>query len=761
MTSLYRKIIFFAIISFATIAFSQNTNGNWTIKGPIAFPADISGVIEGIGRVSQIKFHPTDNQKIYAVSASGGLWISNDAGTNWNKTTTDTQIPQGSCSAVCIDYTNDNILYLSTGDANYYSDGYGIYKSIDGGLTWSASNTGIENRMALEILISPNDHNIILAATTDGIWKSINGGVTWEVKKSGGDFKDMEYKPGSTNTVYAVNDNQFWISIDDGEFWSQVTDVNPSVGGGGRITTTAADDGIVYVGFVGTNSPSNTASTGGVIYQSLDSGVTFTLKKGDVEPNLNGYEPTEGGQGNYNWDIFADRTSVETLYAVGHVVWKSIDSGTTWSKLTNWYENCHTDMHQILSSPYNNSKLFNINDGGIFTSIDAGKNWMPSSDGLSATEVYHMGQSKLSRNIVSIGTQDNGEISLNNNSWTCIRGGDWGTKTNFDYANPNVAYYQESAQRRDIVANENDEEFGLTTPNNNDNYIFTNQNTSFGLVSQGTILKKTTNLLVASPTWTTVKIFEDEIKSVAVSPTNTNEIYVVLKNNQVHYSSNGSTFTQVSTTPSASDVYSTIVVNKSNTNIVYVTCGDKVYRSVNKAVDWSDISGALLNTNILNLIQDPYKTDESFYLTTAFGVYYRNNTMSDWQSFSKGLPLIAQITDLFGYFDGTNNSVLRVSFYGRGVWESDLYRTALSNNDYVNNVGTISIYPNPSTDIITVNITEPKLMDTKAVLTDISGKQIKEIFISQPVTLLDFTNYAKGIYLLKFSNNITKKIVVK
>jgi hypothetical protein len=52
-------------------------------------------------------------------------------------------------------------------------------------------------------------------------------------------------------------------------------------------------------------------------------------------------------------------------------------------------------------------------------------------------------------------------------------------------------------------------------------------------------------------------------------------------------------------------------------------------------------------------------------------------------------------------------------------------------------------------------------MDTKAVLTDISGKQIKEIFISQPVTLLDFTNYAKGIYLLKFSNNITKKIVVK
>ena len=47
--------------------FAQNTNGDWTIKGPVLFPTDISGQINGIGRVSQIKFHPTDNQKIYAV----------------------------------------------------------------------------------------------------------------------------------------------------------------------------------------------------------------------------------------------------------------------------------------------------------------------------------------------------------------------------------------------------------------------------------------------------------------------------------------------------------------------------------------------------------------------------------------------------------------------------------------------------------------------------------------------------------------------
>lgn len=756
-----RKVLLLSIIFFTKFVFAQNTSGNWTIKGPVLFPTDISGQINGIGRVSQIKFHPTDNQKIYAVSASGGLWISSDAGSSWIKTSTDFQIPQGSCSAICVDPTNDNILYLSTGDANYYSDEYGIYKSSNGGVTWSISNSGISNRMALEILVSPNNNNTILAATTDGIWKSTDAGATWTVKKSGGAFKDMEYKPGSTTIIYAVNDNQFWRSTNDGETWSQIASVNPVSGNGGRITTSASNSSVVYVGFVGSNDDSATTSKGGIIYQSTDSGVTFTLRKGNNQPNLNGYEPTENGQGNYNWDIFADRINANIVYAVGHVVWKSTDAGVTWSKLTNWYENCHTDMHQIISSPYDNTKLYNINDGGIFSSTDGGNNWVQSSNGLSATEIYHMGHSKLSRNIVTVGTQDNGEIYLNNNAWFCNRGGDWGSKVTFDYSNPNIAYYHEDATKKDLVLNDPETSYGITSPSNNDNYVFTDQNTSFGLVSQGVELKKTINLLTASPTWTTVKVFTGTIKSVAVSPTNINEIYVVLDNGQVHYTSNGSTFAQVSTAPSETDVYSTIVVNKNNTNIIYLTCGNRVYRSINKAFNWSDISGTLSSSNILNLIHDPYKSDESFYLTTPFGVYYRNNTMTDWASFSTGLPVIARITDLFGYFDGTSNSVIRVSFYGRGVWESDLYNVFLSTDEYVNSVGTISVYPNPSTDIITVNVTQPELIDTKAVLFDTMGKQIKEISIKEPITLLDFSGYAKGIYVLKFKNNTIKKIIVK
>ena len=249
-----RSILVVIVLLFYFLGYTQNTNGNWSIKGPVAFPSNISGQINGIGRVSQIKFHTTDSLKIYAVSASGGLWISNDAGTNWNKTATDIEIPQGSCSAICIDYTNDSIMYLGSGDGNYYSGGNGIYKSIDKGTTWIASNSGIENLVITEILLSPNNHNTVLASTTDGIWKSTDAGATWTATKVGGKFYEIEYMPGSLNTIYAVNENEFWKSTDDGDTWTKITSVNPLQGNGGKVATTAANKAVVYVGFVGSNS---------------------------------------------------------------------------------------------------------------------------------------------------------------------------------------------------------------------------------------------------------------------------------------------------------------------------------------------------------------------------------------------------------------------------------------------------------------------------------------------------------------------------
>lgn len=661
---LYPLILTICLLVFHYTMHAQS----WSEVGPIAFPTNISGQIHGIGRVCQLKFHATNANKMYAVSASGGLWVSNDAGANWQRTGSDTQIPQGSCASVCIDYTNDNILYLSSGDPNYYGNGYGIWKSTDGGITWAASNSGIGNRMALEILMSPTDQNTLIAATTDGIWKSTNAGVSWTVKKSGGAFKDMIYKPGSSTILYAVDNATFWRSADNGETWTQISSVAPAAGNGGRIAVSAANANVVYVGFIGSNN-----SAGGIIYRSTDGGLNFTLQKGDVTPNLTGYDAGSGGQGNYNFTIFADRANADILYVGAHCNWKSTDGGVNWTKLTNWWEKCHTDMHHIVTSPYNNNRLFNANDGGIFLSTDGGVSWSPSANGLSATEIYHMGTSKLSRSIIGIGTQDNGELYYNGTTWYCNRGGDWGSKYEFDYANTNVAYYVENATRRDLVLNNGSTGIGLTTPNNNDVYSVTAQNTNLAFVGQGTSLKRSSNLLNASPTWSSLTTFTANIKAITIAPDNTNEVYVLTSDAKVYYSSNATaaspTFAQVSTVPNSAATFGNLVVINSNTSVVYATAGAKVYRSSNKAVTWTDVSGTLASVNIIDLQHDKFSTNESIYIATAKSVQYRNSTIGAWQNISSGLPSIANITNLRLFNTTSNNSLLRVSFYGRGVWE--------------------------------------------------------------------------------------------
>jgi photosystem II stability/assembly factor-like uncharacterized protein len=128
---------------------SAQISGNWTCTGPIAFPTNISGQINGIGRCTQIKFHPTDPQIMYVTTASGGLYKSLNNGVNWSVMGTDF-LPNMQCASVCIDYTNDSIIYLGTGDPNYYGTSYGVYKTTNGGITWTPANISIGNRMALE-----------------------------------------------------------------------------------------------------------------------------------------------------------------------------------------------------------------------------------------------------------------------------------------------------------------------------------------------------------------------------------------------------------------------------------------------------------------------------------------------------------------------------------------------------------------------------------------------------------------------------------
>ncbi|THU34206.1 T9SS type A sorting domain-containing protein [Niastella caeni] len=686
-----KKYIFFQLIFFffmLTQSVAQIA-GNWKPIGPILFPANVSGQINGIGRVSQIKFHPHgDSSKLYAVSASGGLWTSNDGAKSWQRTGTDS-LPRMSCASVCIDYTNNQVIYLGTGDANYYGGGYGVWKSTDAGKTWNFSNSGMGNRLVVEILMHSSNNKELIAATDNGIYKSYDAGATWIAKKNGGAFTNMIFKPSPfPSTIYAATFDQFFRSTDMGETWSPVALPGSGITGGGRLAVSRANPDIVYVSFVGDYK----ASASAPVLRSTNSGQSFTIMKPAGLPNLNGYRPDEGGQGNYNYSMTADPYDANIVYITGHVVWKSVNGGVNWTQLTSWWENVHTDMHDVKISPYNSSKLFNVNDGGVWLSTDGGNNWTPKSNGLEATECYHAGQSRLRKDMAYIGTQDNGELYFSNNAWVTNRGGDVGSKIVLSYQDEAMAYYLDDGTRRRLNYFANswaEPDFGnKETAGVNMELEFTPLQKNVAFFSKKEVWR-TDNLSSTSPGWKQLTNIKTPVKALAVSPVSANTLYVVTENGNVLRSDNAlsasPSFVTLSA-PAATNVSASITGIKTNQNVVYITCGSRVYRSADNGVSWTNISDGLPNVNIIKIHHDIYSNDESVYVGMATGVYYKNNSMSKWQNYSKGLPTIASINEFMIFNDSTTNSVLRVAFWGRGVWE-----TPLSSHPAVSCAGTGSI----------------------------------------------------------------------
>ncbi len=729
------------------------TAANWQPVGPIQFPVNLSGQINGIGRVCQIKFHPTNPQKIYAVSASGGLWISNDATNSWQITGTD-QLSRTACASICIDHTNDSILYIGTGDPNYYSSDLGVYKSVDAGATWSPANANIGNNMAIDLIMDPNDHNIVVAFTNAGIWKTYDGGITWVVKRSTGQFTDAASKPApGSRTLYGVTyGGEFTKSEDFGETWTTITNGIAVPGGGQaggmRLATSAADTNMVYAGMI---------KDEGTIFKSNDGGNTFTTVYHNPSQSLVGYDANGNGQGNYNFGMGADPNNPDIVYVVAHVVWKSIDGGVTWTQLTIWSQVLHTDMHQVVVNPYNTNELYNINDGGVWRSLNGGVNWSPRSTGLGATEIYHAALNPLRKDMVSIGTQDNGELYVSNGQWKTNRGGDWGSRMTFDYSNSNMVYYHENGKRRNVIVG-NEVSFGIPfTSSNSTRMAFTPLDAELGLMGTADVYL-TFDLSSPVPFWSQASSFNATIRSMTFAPHSADVAYVLTTPNVFRKATNISSGVPVwtsSTLPTTLNPSGYACGINNDTNIIYVTAGSKVYRSNDQGSTWSNVTLNLPNINIINIVSDPYGSDESVYVCNAYGVWYKNNSLPNWINYSQGLPSVASITDFMFYDDGPFSSVIRTSSYGRGVWESTLHPVSTGIHSLASPLLSLAVSPNPAHESISVLL--PVNRDEKSTIQIINSAgqavlEMKSPSSPQDKVSIDIQQLPAGFYLLQLKN---------
>jgi PKD repeat protein len=652
-------------------------SSTWAFVGPTGAPTG-----GGAGRINFVRFDPANSNIIWAGAPAGGLWKSTNGGASW-ATNTD-QLSVIGCTDLAIDPTNSNILYLATGDGDA-GDTYsiGVLKSTDGGATWNTTGltwTVNQGRTISKLLIHPTNAQILIAATSNGIFRTTNGGTSWTQVQTSNSFKDMEFKPGDPNTLYATG-TRFFKSTDNGVTWSQITSGLPTNTQTNRmaIAVTPANAAYVYV-------IAGDASSSGFLglYRSTDSGTTFTQRSST--PNILGWSSTGSGTGGQSWydlAIAASPTAQDVVIIGGVNIWRSTNGGTSWAINGHWTGSgapyVHADIHDLIFLPGSGTTYFSGNDGGVFKTTNSGGAWSDISNNLCIAQIYRIGLSTSNAGLLITGHQDNGTNLRNGASYVETMGGD-GMDCYIDRTNNNVMYaeYYNGALERSTngggswttITSGLSGNAAWVTPWYQDpataNTIYVGYTNMFKSTNQGT----TWTQLTALPTTPSGTIVD-----FRVAPSNNQVIYVARSTGLFKTINGGTSWTNVTAgLPTASAAISRIAVAPNDPNTVLVTfsgysSGNKVMRSTNGGTSWTNISTGLPNLPANCITAMPGATNGAYYVGMDVGVYYIDNTFTSWQPYFTGLANVP-VFDLEIY---QATGKVRAATYGRGVWEVDIY----------------------------------------------------------------------------------------
>ena len=619
---------------------SMQIGGNWSPMGSFNVPLNGGGA----GRLSCVRFNPIDQNIIYVGAPSGGLWKSIDGGASWTSNTD--ALPTLGINDIAIDPSNTNIMYLATGDQDGSSTySVGVLKSTNGGNTWNITGlswTTLQTRSINRILINPNDHNMLFAATSNGIFKSIDAGATWTISLSGGNIKDMELKPGDPSIIYAAASSLFYKSTNTGTSFSVISAGLPTGSLANRIAiaVTPANPSYVYLLL-----SDNVTSGFKAIYRSTDSGTNFTMQSNS--PNLLGYASDgsdTGGQGWYTLSIAASPINPDEIVVGGVNIWKSNNGGVSWSLNAQWYGSgapyVHADIHDLIYRP-GTSSYFAACDGGIFETDDSGNSWQDKSSGLQIGQMYRLGGSPSSANLVIQGWQDNGTNLFSSGNWNYVIGGD-GMECFIDWSNPSYMYgeYQNGALQRSSDGGAN---FSDITNNITETGSWITPWMQDPITPQ-TIYAGFDNVWKSTDrgnNWTQISTFNSGgLTSLTIAKSNPDFIYA--SNGALIYKTTdgGTSWTTIPNPSSGSITY--IAISTTDPNKIWITFSgydatNKIFKSPDAGHSWINISGNLPNIPA-NCVVNQTGTNDGVYVGTDVGVYYIDNNLASWMPYSNGLP---------------------------------------------------------------------------------------------------------------------------
>ncbi|WP_405376621.1 WD40/YVTN/BNR-like repeat-containing protein [Nonlabens sp. Asnod3-A02] len=400
------------------------------------------------GRVTSIDVVHENPENIFAGTASGGLWNSQNGGITWkpifeNEAT-------ASVGAVAVQQSNPSVIWVGTGEGNprnSLNGGAGIYKSLDGGHSWTLM--GLEKtRNIHRVIIDPTNPDIVYAAAIGspwgvhperGVFKTTDGGKTWKKilytnDKSGA--ADLVMDPTNPNKLIAAmwehkrdpwffksggEGSGMYITHDGGDNWKKITSKEGLPKGElGRIGVAIApsDPSVVYA---------LVEAKKNALYKSTDGGFKWKMinNKSDI-----------GNRPFYYSEIYVDSQNENRLYSVFTYINVSEDGGKSFTQLMPAYgvdNGVHPDHHAWYIHPKNGKFMIDGNDGGLNITRDRGKTWRFIGN-LPVAQFYHINVDMETPYNVYGGMQDNGSWrgpayswraqSIRNSYWQEISFGD-------------------------------------------------------------------------------------------------------------------------------------------------------------------------------------------------------------------------------------------------------------------------------------------------------------------------------------------------
>lgn len=736
---------------------STQAYGNWTPIGLESWTNGNTGYNPGNGRINAVTVDPNNSDIIFVCAASGGVWKSIDGGASWN-TNTDA-FPILGTSDVAIDPNNSNNVYLATGDRDALDTyGVGVYKSTDGGTSWSPS--GLFNEFDSEALIintleiNPDQSNIIFAGSKDGLYKSTDYGVNWYKVIENENIMEVKINSQNPNTVFAVSDRFFYRSHNGGETFEIITNGLQTSIGRIAMDITPADTAYVYLLVADAGNDFNG------VFISSDGGSSFIKKYGIESKNLLSSSQDGSGDASQAWydlAIAVSRTDKNRIYTGGVNIWTSSNGGTSWSNYTHWVyysesSYSHADIHSL--DIYGNT-LYCGSDGGAFKNIDH-SSWQNISVGLNISQIYKLSSSANGTRI-STGCQDNGTNIKNNNDWKHVKGAD-GMYTIINPTNQNIVYLSSQNGYFYKSSSGGDNSSGIFSPDSygeSGNWV-----TPLSLCNSqtSTLAIGLSNIFISNNSgnsWNSISNFSDDQRFdvVSIAPSNPDYIYASKLDHTYFTWDGGDNWTEI-TYPGVDHIKDIVISETDPLNVYFLKSSSfiKVYHSIDGAISFSTVASNIFQTTG-SAICIENNTENGIYVGAEFGVYYTNDQLNSWILYSDQLPNV-KVTDL-----EIVNDKLRAATYGRGVWESDIY--SISNSIKESKAfNRILIYPNPSEDYIKINTKH--LTVTAIQIFNNSGILIKSYNSEQ--NSYNISNLVSGVYFIRIitsDNNVYMKQFIK